>query len=645
MMSFAINSRILRRIRLIALPALIFLIGFQTLRILFPSVAYYLNESLRAGIGPVTLVAVGTILMGFLAPLLWRTLGQRTGLWITVGGLMVIRFVMQLIRRPDLDVWLSMAGVSLFAISVPLLVGHMRCQNSRLAGTRIAFGVLLALALDSGIRGATWTLDLIWIPGPIPLLFIAGTCLLCLWLLSVEFRGQERGPAEVGWRSATPWLGFGPMLLLQMVLFQNQGWIATMAQATAQAAFLVVMLGDLLAAIGASLAFARPRLFHPAAALLGTTVFLFAAHDQFGGPALYLILAGLNQLFWGWGLALIATLIAPARRNGLLHTTWSLVGAFFLFVAFAFLYYAPLEIRIPLPRDAILDLAALLAGTALIAATARVRVGHVTSRNELPMALPATLLLLIPLAQIITSREAPPAPDRPGPITAMTYNIHSAFDPHGRQRPEAIAQIIVESNAQIVGLQEVSRGWLINGSTDLAAWLSHHLEMHMIFSGTAGPMWGNALLTRFPILAQGAVSLPSDGAILDRGFLWARLSVPGGDSLLVIVTHLHHIEADREIRQHQLATILGWWAQRPKTVLVGDLNSEPGSSEIRALIQAGLQDAWARPGFGAGYTSPALGPHERIDWIWLSSDLTPIDAQVPGQVASDHLPLVATFRE
>ena len=75
----------------------------------------------------------------------------------------------------------------------------------------------------------------------------------------------------------------------------------------------------------------------------------------------------------------------------------------------------------------------------------------------------------------------------------MTYNLHSAYNSQGRQDLEAIAQVIEESGADVVALQEVSRGWLIDGSTDMAGWLSRRLGMPILFRGTTDPVWGNAI--------------------------------------------------------------------------------------------------------------------------------------------------------
>jgi endonuclease/exonuclease/phosphatase (EEP) superfamily protein YafD len=61
------------------------------------------------------------------------------------------------------------------------------------------------------------------------------------------------------------------------------------------------------------------------------------------------------------------------------------------------------------------------------------------------------------------------------------------------------------------------------------------------------------------------------------------------------------------------------------------------------IYDAGLLDSWGEAGVGLGYTSNSRDPHQRIDWIWHSEDLTTIEVEVLQTQASDHLPLLSTL--
>ena len=207
---------------------------------------------------------------------------------------------------------------------------------------------------------------------------------------------------------------------------------------------------------------------------------------------------------------------------------------------------------------------------------------------------------------------------------------------------EAIARVIEESGADVVALQEVSRGWVVAGSLDMLSWLAQRLDMVAVGGPTTTDrQWGNAILSRYPILGERAGRLPSEGLPLRRGYLQAEIDT-GGTSLLLISTHLHHIAEEGEIREVQAGALLADWDAAPRTIIAGDFNAPPESEEIRLLVEAGLVDSAAALGIDPGYTSPADAPLQRIDYIFLSPDLMPEAFWLLPTTASDHLPLLVT---
>jgi endonuclease/exonuclease/phosphatase family metal-dependent hydrolase len=87
-------------------------------------------------------------------------------------------------------------------------------------------------------------------------------------------------------------------------------------------------------------------------------------------------------------------------------------------------------------------------------------------------------------------------------------------------------------------------------------------------------------------------------------------------------------------------------AGQPATVLMGDLNAEPGSAEIARLRAAGLTDAFTAAGGGPAdeLTWPADRPDRRIDYIWLSPDLAATGFAATTSTASDHRGVAVTVR-
>jgi endonuclease/exonuclease/phosphatase family metal-dependent hydrolase len=319
-----------------------------------------------------------------------------------------------------------------------------------------------------------------------------------------------------------------------------------------------------------------------------------------------------------------------------------------LFLLMAFLYYISIDIAVPIPRSTILPIVSILYGLPLFLTSMRLGVSPKVVWRDWTALTVAFALSVVSFLYAVGTEVLP----RPGdeaspslPVRVMTYNIHSAYNIEGRQNPEEIARVIEASGADIIALQEVSRGWLIEGSTDLASWLARRLNMDVLFKGTTGPVWGNAILTRYPIMDHGSGALPLDGSLLGRGYLWAKIDVGARQPLQIIATHLHHVEGEGEIRLAQVPVLIEYWDHAPRSIIMGDMNAEPGVAEIALFFQAGLIDSWSEVGSGDGYTYSSGDPYQRIDWIWHTQDLVASDVEILQSTASDHLPVVATVDE
>ena len=227
-------------------------------------------------------------------------------------------------------------------------------------------------------------------------------------------------------------------------------------------------------------------------------------------------------------------------------------------------------------------------------------------------------------------------------IRIMTYNLHNGFHPYGYLDLEAIAQVIENEDADIVALQEVSRGWLINGSTDMLTWLSQRLDMPYIFNPTTDLLWGNALLSRYPIINHQPHTLPPDSLPLTRGFIAAEINIGNAQTINIIATHLHHSYNDSQIRQQQAQVIVDYAQSLPHTIIMGDLNAEPDSPEMQLFHKAGFTDILTNE--QPNFTYYSLDPDRQIDYIWLTPDLTADHITIPPIPASDHLGVAATIR-
>jgi endonuclease/exonuclease/phosphatase family metal-dependent hydrolase len=151
--------------------------------------------------------------------------------------------------------------------------------------------------------------------------------------------------------------------------------------------------------------------------------------------------------------------------------------------------------------------------------------------------------------------------------------------------------------------------------------------------------YGNALLSRYPILGWDNLHY-AHNTTETRGLLRALVQVPGG-RVAFFGTHLDHIERPGDARAEQVAEALTAWNGTPRTILLGDLNAEPSAPELQGIYDAGFLDALQATGQESLFTFWDATPSRRIDYIFVTPDLTPVQAWGVRSRASDHLPVMA----
>ncbi len=233
--------------------------------------------------------------------------------------------------------------------------------------------------------------------------------------------------------------------------------------------------------------------------------------------------------------------------------------------------------------------------------------------------------------------EAPPRT-----LTLLTFNIHHAEGTDGRIDVPRVAQVIRDSKADIVGLQEVDRGVERSGRRDLLKEIADLSGMQLAFGKNIdhqGGDYGNALLTSRKIVSVGNRALPNTDGSEQRGVLQVVLDVEGTE-VLVLTTHLDHRRADAQRRAgaEAMLDMVRTFGAGP-VVAMGDFNDVPDSATWKTLTST-FTDVWAAVGRGDGFTIPVEAPTRRIDWI-LVRGLSPRSAAVIATQASDHLPVVA----
>ena len=265
-----------------------------------------------------------------------------------------------------------------------------------------------------------------------------------------------------------------------------------------------------------------------------------------------------------------------------------------------------------------------------------------------------------------------------------TYNIHGWLTQDGEPNLELVANTLAATEADIIGLNEVFYGSVTAGfdQPSLEA-LAERLGMHFVF----GPCmrwpaqdelppdaYGNALLSRWPIIANASHLLTPVPFKHQRGLLEGRILLPDQRTLTVYVTHLDH--TDEEARGVQARAVRTWTVRdrnRPHIVM-GDFNAisawdaderpdivaalrahplgqnlvpdETGPRVITQMEKAGYVDAYRL--FGEPGARSLIPPDTdiRIDYIFASQPLAQsvrscVIWETAGEEASDHMPVVA----
>jgi endonuclease/exonuclease/phosphatase family metal-dependent hydrolase len=619
----------------LAVAALTVVSGLQLLRLMVATTVSVYRDRLGATLIGLAIFVFAVVGLGFLAPAVARLLGRRRALVVSVAGVALVRLVVQLV--PDaLARWLlAPVGVLLFLWFVPLWLAR--------DGPGLALALLAGLAVDTALAGLFGSWDYAWSISGWTVALAMALAGAAVWALAaVRDAGPERPGDPARPRAAVwPLAGIGPALFLHALIWQNLGWQAVLGGRSQEAAFLLVMVGNLAAlAAGTAAALVRETRWPVVGTAIGGLAVAVALANEATAAAGVLGQAAAAVL-----LVVLVRRSGAAGRLGPASAAWTAGMGLFMLLVFA--YYAVYDVVLPFGNG---PLPAVAAALVALAAAGAMRAGRDQDpgRRDVVLALAGVALLAVPLLTWVTAPgplRATPGPARP--VRVMSYNLHFGFDVRGWSDLEGLARAVEASGAEVVGLQEVSRGWYINGSTDMLAWLQRRLRMpHARFAGASDAIWGNAVLSRYPILSDEVTRLPREGVPLRRNALQVEVDLGEGRRLGVVVTHLHHVEGPdgERVRLTQLPRLLEGVAGRKATVVLGDFNAEPGSAEIAMLRAAGLTDAFVpaggRPADELTWSSDR--PDRRIDYIWLSPDLEASGFAATTSTASDHRGIAVT---
>lgn len=223
-------------------------------------------------------------------------------------------------------------------------------------------------------------------------------------------------------------------------------------------------------------------------------------------------------------------------------------------------------------------------------------------------------------------------------LRILSYNIHHAEGVDGKLDVPRIAQVILSVDPDLVALQEVDKNTIRTGKVNQDIELSRLTKMNSVFGSNItfqGGQYGNAILSKFPIIKNKNFLLPNVDSGEQRGLLQSQIQISNKENILFFSTHLDHRRSDTErlASAKAINQIISLDNKSP-AILAGDFNDVPDSPTLKELGKV-----WLRTNKKILRTIPASKPSRQIDYIFVQPKerWKIIESQILDEdTASDH---------
>ncbi|MFI6780734.1 endonuclease/exonuclease/phosphatase family protein [Micromonospora sp. NPDC050276] len=620
------------------------LLLIDVLRVWLPGIITIFGQAASTPAELMGAFALGWFVLALGAPAVVRRIGARPVTVAAAAALAVARLVLTAAPGGRTQLWVATAG---------LLAGLVWLVGVAADTDRPVPGLALGFAVNAALHAVLDTVDLVWRGDWVA--WLLSVVAVVLFLVGTARPGRrDTGDVPAGPAGGRAWLLAGPALLLA-------GMVA-LSPALAQTGMSYLVARDGVArsplfglapvpvAVAGFLctALTRPprrrwgRAYGPVALLAGAVLFALDRGDLLL-PAVLLAAVGLGAC-----LALTDDASHPDRDTASPSTAggasasrrgYAVATGLLVFALGAVGYYSAYDLGYP--NAAVPVVVAVL--IAVVAFAARPVVDRPPGPVP-PLRAAAAVTALALLAPVLAD-EVPVASNRDGPperLTVVAYNIRMGFGLDGRFDLAGLAEVVDRQRPDVVLLSEVDRAWLLNGGHDTLDLLADRLGMPYAFGPAADPVWGDAVLSRWPMRDARTLPLAAVGAPTGAQALAVTLDLGDGVDTAVVSTHLQPPPGTGPVVQARaVADFATRYAAGRPLVVAGDLNTEPGDEAFAQFTTAGLVDALAAARPLA--TSPADDPRQQIDHIFVSPGLTPGDPVAPRSTASDHLPVAVTL--
>ena len=499
-----------------------------------------------------------------------------------------------------------------------------------LALTAARLGRALAPGLFTGLAAAATTHAALGTWGAVHRTDVAGAVVTALLVATVvtTLRGHRDGaPAAAFLRLA--WVVL-PVVLVAGIALANpaRGLVAGSVGAMAVVA----------ATAAAALLARRPwSLAHRAVA--GVVVVAATAASMLREPLDWVVLVALLV-----GMPALAVLLGGGRAGGASPTrvARAVGSSAIVFTVLLFAFYAGYDMGYRADW-VVVAVAVVVVAVALLPPTPAPVIGAGLALPSRAVTVVVVAALVAGVGPFLTVRALDDSkPPTAGSVRVAAWNLRMGYGMDGTFRPAEVAQVLREEGTDVVLLSEIDRGWLLNGGQDQLGVLARLLGFEMAFGPAGDQVWGDAILSRWPLDDVRGERLPGYDSLTGATALSATVTPPKGSKVRVVATHLQPDSEgeDPTLRQARDVAAIAKGVTGP-VVVGGDFNFQPGSGSWQAMLDAGLTDALAEARPLRTARSDELT--EEIDHVFVRG-LTATAPRTLESLLSDHLPVFVDLR-
>lgn len=217
-------------------------------------------------------------------------------------------------------------------------------------------------------------------------------------------------------------------------------------------------------------------------------------------------------------------------------------------------------------------------------------------------------------------------------IKIVSYNIHSGVDKDMFPTLFDIIDFLKNCDADIICLQEVNESAKVGFQVSS---LKEELGMNSHFGANVvspNSNYGLVTYSKYKIVRQNHIYLSSSKE--QRGMLHTVIDVRGKDINIINI----HLGTDKKEQKEQLKELQEFVdkLEGESYIIAGDFNSPDINIDTNCIDVSKKLDKSNTLTFSLGL--------ERIDYIFISKDIVPINYRVIIKKMSDHYPIIAKLR-